>query len=332
MKGSHKYIVLGCCLLSGLALADDALYEQAKVLFGQINAPDDSALTDPAVALGRMLFWDERASGNGEISCTSCHKAEDGSSDRRPRSLDARGNLTARHSQPVFNLDGQLGFRWTADRADLAAQARGSLTGSMGFDTLDQAMTKLAELGYASKFMQAFPDAPVAMTPDHYGLAIAAYESTLTTPAPFDRFLAGDDRALSDQQKSGLRFFIQAGCASCHSGPLLGGTSLQRFGLFGNYWEFTESPDIDEGRAAATGDEADKFVFRVPMLRNIADTAPYFHDGSVPALSTAVGIMAELQLGSALPASQVDDIVEFLRSLSGETPLHYSAPALSGRP
>jgi cytochrome c peroxidase len=146
------------------------------------------------------------------------------------------------------------------------------------------------------------------------------------TPAPFDRFLAGDDSALSDRQKAGLRTFIANGCAGCHNGTLLGGTALQRFGVVKQYWSETGSEKVDVGRFAITKKEEDRYVFRVPMLRNIAKTAPYFHDGSIDPLDRAVRIMASVQLGRMLDDATVATIVAFLESLTGDVPEHYAPP------
>jgi cytochrome c peroxidase len=278
------------------------------------------------VQLGRALFWDTRVSRDGRTACASCHEAGDWSSDRRLSSIDARGKPTARHSQPVFNAMGQSSLRWIGDRANGAAQAEGSITGSMGFDKKEDVIPVLKSLDYSPAFAAAFPADADPVTPRNYGLALQAYQATLATPAPFDRFLAGDDSALDAKQREGLRAFMGAGCAACHNGPLLGGNTLQKFGLVKEYWLETKSPKIDLGRYLATKQETDKHVFRVPMLRNIAKTAPYFHDGSVDKLEDAVRIMGSVQLGRTLPESDLSAIAAFLESLSGEVPANYRTP------
>jgi cytochrome c peroxidase len=163
-----------------------------------------------------------------------------------------------------------------------------------------------------------------ALSTANYGRAIAAYEATLVTPAPFDRYLGGDVAALDTLQKTGLRLFIDRGCAACHQGALLGGTTLQRFGVVQDYWRATGSAKVDEGRYAVTGKEEDRHVFRVPMLRNVARTAPYFHDGSVATLEAAVRVMASVQLGQTLRDDEVAAIVAFLDALSGDVPANYA--------
>ena len=175
-------------------------------------------------------------------------------------------------------------------------------------------------------FRAAYPDDPEPLSARNYGRALQAYQASLITPAAFDRFLAGDDSALNQAQRTGLRAFIDVGCAGCHNGPLLGGTSLQRFGVVRDYWLETGSKKIDLGRAASTKKDEDRYVFRVPMLRNVARTAPYFHDGSVERLDAAVKIMASVQLGRQLDDAAVADIVAFLDSLTGKVPENYAPP------
>jgi cytochrome c peroxidase len=277
--------------------------------------------------LGRALFWDGRASANGKVACASCHAAADWSSDRRRFSVDARDKRTARHSQPVFNSMSQAGLRWTADRPSGAAQAEGSLTGSLGFADKGAAVAKLKSLGYESAFKAAFPGDADPVSTANYGKALQAYQSTLITPAPFDRYLAGEDSALTPLQKAGMRAFVTNGCAGCHNGALLGGQQLRKFGQVKDYWLETRSDPIDEGRFQASKNEAEKFFFRVPMLRNVAKTAPYFHDGSVEGLEEAIRIMASVQLGRTLPKTEIRAIAAFLDSLTGSVPEHYSAPS-----
>lgn len=306
--------------------ADAALLATARAVFGTVPAPDPAAVAAPIARLGRALFWDARIASDGRTSCAGCHAVADGSADRRPLSPDARGRLTARNSQPVYNSTLQPSLRWTGDRADAAAQAIGSLTGSMGFATLDAALHHLAAAGYAPRFAAVFAGEPQPLTARNFGRAIEAYERTLTTPAPFDRYLQGDATALGPQQRRGLQHFVARGCAGCHGGALLGGNSFQKFGVLRDYWLETGSAKIDAGRYQSTGDPTDRYVFRVPMLRNIAATAPYFHDGSVADLAMAVRVMARVQLGAEFDAAEVGDIVAFLHSLGGDAPVHYSAP------
>ena len=324
---THLPRILAAAALAAVALpahADEALRAQASLLFGRLEPVASDKLASPDVALGRQLFWDARVSADGKTACASCH--QDFGSDRRRFSPDARGKPTSRHSQTVFNSMGQPSLRWVGDRKTGADQAEGSLTGSLGFASKEDAVRKLAELEYGARFKAAYPQDAEPLNARNYGLALQAYQATLLTPAPFDRFLAGDDRALTAQQKQGLRDFVATGCAGCHSGPLLGGATHMKFGLVRDYWLETgvEKPDV--GRYGVTKKDEDKYVFRVPMLRNIAKTPPYFHDGSVETLDRAVRVMGTTQLGRKLDDATVASIVSFLESLTGEVPLHYAAP------
>jgi cytochrome c peroxidase len=306
--------------------ADEALRADALALFGRLEAVPASKIQHPEVELGRAIFWDQRLSADGITSCGSCHFARDWGADRNRVQIDARGLPTSRHTMTVFNAMSQPTLRWLGDRKDGADQAESSMTGSMGFPSKQAGVAALAQHQYAEKFRAAYPDESEPMSARNYGKALAAYQATLVTPAPFDRFLAGDDSALDATQKAGLRSFIETGCATCHSGPLLGGTMFQPFGIQKDYWLVTKSTPADPGRFAITKKAEDKNVFRVPMLRNVAKTAPYFHDGSVSELGDAVRIMADLQLGRALDDAETDAIVRFLDSLTGEVPAHYAPP------
>jgi cytochrome c peroxidase len=308
---------------------DDQLRDEAKSLFGTIEAPAEDSLADADVVLGRALFWDTRISADGKTACATCHMPEDHAADRRQFSPDARGKTTSRNSQTVFNATLQPSLRWTGNRKSGTEQAEKSLTGSLGLASADAAVELLKELGYEAAFRKAFPDDTQPVSAGNFGRAVEAYEDTLVTPAPFDKFLAGAGDALTDRQKSGLATFIEAGCADCHSGPLLGGGSLEKFGAVKDYWTATGSEKVDLGRFEDTKNDDDKYVFRVSMLRNIAKTAPYFHDGSVAELSDAVQIMADVQLGAKLSAADKASIVEFLQSLTGEVPPNYAPPEKS---
>jgi len=194
-------------------------------------------------------------------------------------------------SQTVFHSMDTPGLRWLADRATGADQAMGSITGSMGFDEREDILPLLVEHGYEELFAAAYPDSPDPVSTINYGKALEFYQATLRTQAPFDAWLGGDDEAMSEEEIKGLDRFLSLGCVGCHQGELVGGTMLQRFGVQENYWEHTGSPDIDSGLMRITGEEQDRFFFRVPLLRNIAKTSPYFHDGSVDDLRRATDIM-----------------------------------------
>ncbi len=174
--------------------------------------------------------------------------------------------------------------------------------------------------GYTAMFKEAFPNDKDPVTVDNFAKAVGAFERTLVTPAPFDDFMQGNASALTVPQKRGLATFMDAGCITCHFSPYLGGQMYQKFGVFEPYAKYTKSPSPDEGRFAVTKNPSDKFVFKVPVLRNVAQTPPYFHDGSVDNLADAVMIMAKIQLAKDLTKEQAADIVAFFSSLTGKIP------------
>jgi cytochrome c peroxidase len=172
--------------------------------------------------------------------------------------------------------------------------------------------------GYTPLFQKAFSGEKDPVNVDNFSKAVGAFERTLVTPSRFDAFLKGDQTALTDPQKRGLKTFIETGCITCHSSAYVGGQMYQKFGLIEPYWKYTKSETIDEGRYAVTKNEADKYVFKVPVLRNVEKTPPYFHDGSVNRLEEAISIMGKVQLGTDLTKPQTADIHAYLRSLTGE--------------
>jgi cytochrome c peroxidase len=202
-------------------------------------------------------------------------------------------------------------------------QAKQSVIGptSFGMPSYEAVEARLKGIkGYIGLLKEAFPDENNPVTVDNFAKAVGAFERTLVTPSPFDVFLKGDMGALSEQEKRGLKKFMEAGCVMCHSGAYVGGQKYQKFGIFGPYWKYTQSDPIDEGRYAFTKNEADKYVFKIPVLRNVAKTTPYFHDGSVDRLEEAIWIMGKVQLNGDLTKEQGEEIVAFLKSLTGIIP------------
>lgn len=322
-----------CLSILGIAVAAAAeprspgrLQAEALEAFGALEPASLEEIQSPRARLGRFLFWDPRLSANGTTACASCHLAADWGADARPLSRDARGKDTSRHSQTVFNAMLQPALRWTGDRTSGAHQAERSLTGSMGFTHATNVIPVLKQNGYEDLFRTAWPEVQQPINPTHYAQALQSYQATLVTPAPFDRFLQGDHTALGPPQLAGLQVFLDRGCADCHDGPLLGGRKLRRFGVKQPYWEATGSPKQDPGLFETTRDEADRNTFRVSMLRNIARTAPYFHDGSVSELREAVQVMAQVQGGLRLAASEAEAVVAFLEALTGTAPEHFAPP------
>lgn len=317
-------LALAGCATPADDLNADALRQRVTPLFGTVAPATPDEVNAPLARLGRSLFWDTRLSSDGKTACASCHTREAWSSDNRIKSINAKGEPTTLHSQPMFMAQDQVALRWYGDRRDGAHQAERSITGSMGFGNAQAMVQALKGLGYEERFKGVFPGTADPLTAANYAQALATYQRTLRTPAPFDAFLGGSNRALSARQQAGLDKFVATGCAACHKGPLLGGDSFQKFGLVKDYWLATGSKVIDTGRHAVTKKDEDKYIFRVPMLRNVARTAPYFHDGSVATLEQAVRVMAEVQLGKTLGDADTADIVAFLESLTGAIPAHYA--------
>jgi cytochrome c peroxidase len=231
--------------------------------------------------------------------------------------------INPRNSPTIFNAAGQISEHWIGNRTDVEDQAKQSVIGppSFGMPSYEAVEGRLREInGYMDLFKKSFPKDNDPITVDNFAKAVGAFERTLITPSPFDAFLKGKKEALKEQEKRGLKTFIEVGCVMCHSGVYVGGQMYQTFGLIEPYWKYTKSEEIDEGRYTVTQNEPDKYVFKVPVLRNVAKTSPYFHDGSVDKLVAAVFIMGKVQLGRDLTGSQIEDTTSFLRSLTGSIP------------
>ncbi|WP_257455203.1 cytochrome-c peroxidase [Archangium lipolyticum] len=278
-----------------------------------VKAPVD---TPEQVALGRMLFFEKRLSKNHDISCNSCHDLATFGVDGKPTSEGHRGQKGSRNAPTVFHAAGHVAQFWDGRAATLEEQASGPM-----MNPLEMAMPGekhvLATLNsipeYVKRFQASFPGKkPVSV--GNAARAIAAFERKLLTSSRFDKFLAGDENALTEQERRGLELFASAGCTTCHNGPSVGGTSFQKLGLIEDF------PTEDKGRFEVTQNEEDLHKFRVPTLRNVEKTGPWFHDGSVKELPTAVRLMAKHQLGMSFTDAEVDDIVAFLKSLTGELP------------
>jgi cytochrome c peroxidase len=322
--------------------ADQALLAQARALFKplpKVMESPENPVTPEKVALGRLLYFETRVSVDGTVSCARCHQVSLYATDALPKAIGALGRVNPRNSPTVLNAAQEFVEHWRGDRKSVEDQATQALVGPPSFGNPDyaSAMAKLKAIpGYPELFAKAFPNEKEPVTPDNWGKAIGAYERTLVTPAPFDAYLEGNATALSSAQEAGLREFVQTGCAACHSGVGVGGSMFQKFGLLEDYWKATGSQEIDKGRFDVTKSPADTYVFKVPGLRNVAKTPPYFHDGSVATLPDAVRIMARIQLGRTLTDAQVASIVTFLESLTGTLPASFSEipelPAASFHP
>lgn len=275
-------------------------------------------ITNPEmVNLGKKLFFDPRLSKSGFISCNSCHNLSMGGTDNIKTSIGHHWQQGPINSPTVLNSSLNLAQFWDGRASSLKEQAGGPIAnpGEMAF-THELAINVLQSIpDYVDEFSTIF--GTEALDIDMVTDAIAAFEETLLTPnSPFDLWLKGDDSALTGQALTGYQLFKQSGCIACHNGPNLGGTSYQKMGVVEPYQ--TDSEMI--GRAAVTGSDADRFLFKVPTLRNVELTYPYFHDGEAASLEDAVDIMGRLQLGRVYSDEEIDQLVAFLKSLTGEQP------------
>ena len=307
-----------------LSEADQQLIATANNYFSTLPQPSDP--NTPLAQLGKKLYYDERLSASGMMSCNTCHPISNYGVDNEPTSPGHDSTRGTRNSPTTFNAYFHVAQFWDGRSPDLADQAKGPVLNpiEMGMKNDVEVIEILKNSeSYTEMFKAAFPGEENPIDFDHFALAIADFEATLATPAAFDAFLEGAVSALDENQKAGLSLFIETGCIACHTGPGLGGNMMQRFGLVhGPYWDFTGSSRQDKGKFEVTGLESDKYVFKSPSLRNIEKTAPYFHDGSVGSLHEAVRIMAYTQLGKELTNEEIDLMVSFFQSLTGTIPEH----------
>lgn len=304
---------------------DKALHDKAVALFQPLpDAPPAGAneLTDARIDLGRMLYFDTRLSKNHDVSCNTCHKLDAYGVDGNPTSPGHKGQLGGRNSPTVYNASLHVAQFWDGRAKDVEEQAGGPMLNPVEMAMADgSAVTAILQTipGYAPLFAAAFPGVEDPVNYENAAVAIAAFERKLLTPAPLDRYLKGEMVALTPEQRKGMQTFIEVGCTTCHSGVGLGGHLYQKVGLVKPY----ETTDM--GRFDVTGQEADKMFFKVPSLRNIEHTGPYFHDGKVATLDEAITLMGSLQLGKDLTPEQVADIKSFLGALTGDLPTDYIA-------
>lgn len=281
--------------------------------------PNSVALDSAKVALGARLFHDVRLSSDDTISCASCHNLGTGGVDNRSHSVGVKGGVGGVNAPTVFNSGFNFVQFWDGRAPSLEAQIDGPVTHPLEMaSTWDMVLDKLRnDASYMQEFKRLYPS---GMTATNIKNAIAIFEQSLVTPnSRFDRFLKGDSKALNDQEQKGYALFQSLGCASCHQGINLGGNMYEKMGLMGDYFaDRGNITDADKGRFNVTHDPANLHEFRVPSLRNVALTAPYFHDGSTSSLEDAIEVMAKYQLGRPLSPEDLQSIAAFLRSLTGE--------------
>ena len=303
------------------------LYKEATLRFKPLPKSaesQDNPLNASKVELGKKLYYDTRLSKDGNISCNSCHDLATFGVDNEPTSDGDDGSRDDRNSPTVLNAAFHQTQFWDGRAKDVEEQAGMPILNpvEMAIPSEQFLVDRLSAVTeYPPLFAAAFPGEEEPLTYLNIQRALAAFERTLITPTRFDAYLEGDQAALTEQEKAGLAKFIQLGCTTCHNGVSIGAHSFQKFGLFDDYWEHTRSEMVDEGRYAVTENEADQYVFRVASLRNVAETGPYFHDGSVDSLEDAIRIMVAVQLAIELRDEEVENLAAFLHSLSGEVPL-----------
>ena len=333
-RTSKQFLCL--CLLPALVACEtgtgDLAFEKAlgrahdltlgSKLDSEINEPirplPETLDLDIEIArLGDKLYHDKRLSGDLTLNCASCHILSEGGDDNQATSTGIGGAVGPINSPTTLNSTFNLAQFWDGRAADLQEQAAGPVhnPGEMG-SSWEQVIPRLEkDSDYVESFGAHYPD---GITGENITHAIAEFERSLVTPSPFDDFLRGKDSAISASAKEGYQLFKQYGCVSCHQGMNVGGNMFQKFGALISFYEDKSVEQVDAGRMAVTKLEDDKFVFKVPSLRNAALTAPYFHNASAETLPEAIRIMGQIQLGKVLPEEHVASIEQFIISLNGE--------------
>ena len=323
MKQIYAVLVTSLFVAQANALEWQALPDVAP-------APADNPTTEAKVELGKMLFMDPRFSSTGTVACNSCHNVMEGGDDSRTTSMGVHGKTGGRNAPTVWNSAFHSVQFWDGRAPLLEDQAKGPVANpvEMGMKDVETAMERVRKIpGYMAYFDKAFGEN--SMTVENAAKAVAAFERTLITPnSAYDKYVKGDKQAMTEQQIRGMDTFASSGCTSCHSGAAFNGPQMKLGeGFFTKFPTFTDSEYVaqykladDKGRQEVTGDSADANMFRTPTLRNITDTAPYFHNGSVNDLAEAVRVMAKTQLNKDLSDTEVADIVAFLGALTGEYP------------
>lgn len=325
---SLRSLTIACASAAILAFGAQAQAQVFQALPSEPPIPADNPMTPEKIELGKQLFFDPRLSSDGTVSCNTCHNVMLGGTDNRSTSVGVGGAVGPRKAPTVWNAAFMTAQFWDGRAPTLEEQAVGPILNPIehGMESEEQVVERLKLIpGYVEQFNDVFGE----LTYQNVGKAIAAYERTLITPnSPFDRHIKGDGDALTEAAKRGKQLIQDVGCTACHQGVIFAGPDLpmgtgffQRFPTFTDN-EFVEKYDLasDLGRYEVTGEDADKHMFKVQTWRNVALTAPYFHNGSVWTLDEAVRVMAVTQLDTRLTDEQVADIVAFLESLTGEFP------------
>ena len=317
-------VCLGAVLSSSAAeatLSAKELRAKAKTFMQPLpdKMPGAEKDTPAQIKLGEKLYFERRLSVNGKQSCNDCHMVDQNRAgvDHEPTSDGAEGKRGSRNSPTTLNAGFHFAQFWDGRAKDLVEQAKGPVLNpvEMAMPDEKEVVKRLeADADYARLFKAAFPGDDKPLNYHNFAGAVAAFERTLITHDRFDDFLKGDDKALNAQELEGLSLFLSAGCTTCHVGPTIGGNMYQKIGILHPYGNTN-----DVGRLKVTGEEWDQYRFKVPSLRNVALTYPYFHDGRVADLNTAVKQMAYMQLGKELTDKEISALNAFLNCLSDKT-------------
>lgn len=291
----------------------------AQENFESLDLSSRPASNSPVVLLGKTLFFDTQLSQTGEVSCNSCHDMNAFGVDNKPLSSGIKGHLSNRNSPTVFNSANQVAQFWDGRAATLREQVKMPIMdqSEMGMTEEEVILRLKADEKYQTQFAAAYPGEDISL--DFMADALASFIESQVYHSKFDKFLLGET-TLTDFELKGMQVFIEKGCTDCHDGALLGGDDFEKFGIFKNYWVLTKSAEKDSGRYMITRDQEDLFVFKIPTLRNVGMTQPYFHDGSVQDLKEAVKVMGQTQLDIELTNQEADAIVSFLATLTGNNP------------
>ncbi|MCF7784864.1 MAG: c-type cytochrome [Prosthecobacter sp.] len=321
-------LVVGLSTTSAFAQADfsDAFLPMFMPLPTEVPSATNE-LTEAKINLGRQLYFETRISNGGKMSCNSCHVLEKYGNDNLPFSPGHEGKLGGRSSPTVYNAALHIAQFWDGRAPSVEEQAKGPVLNPVEMGAPDEAFViKVLKSmpGYVDGFKAAFPGEEDPVNYNNFGKAVGAFERKLLTPSKWDAYLKGDKTALSAEEKKGFATFTKTGCVTCHNGVAVGGMMYQKLGLVKAWPGLT-----DKGRGDITKVDGEIAFFKVPSLRNITETGPYLHDGSVKTLEEMVQKMAEYQLGKQISDEEVASIITFLKALKGDLPSEYiKAPKL----
>ncbi|MFL6307203.1 MAG: cytochrome-c peroxidase [Candidatus Sulfotelmatobacter sp.] len=289
-----------------------------------VMTSSDNPVTEAKVDLGRILYYDPRLSANQKISCNTCHPLDGYGAEPKAVSTGFKHQKGNRNAPTVYNAAGHFVQFWDGRAPTVEEQAKGPITNpvEMAMPSNSAAVQVIKSMPeYVAMFQKAFPEQSDPITYNNMALAIGAFERGLVTPSKWDAYLTGDHSALTDAQKEGFNTFAGTGCQWCHAGAYVGGAAYQKLGVV-KAWP----NQSDQGVYQLTKDDADRMVFKVPSLRNIKKTGPYFHDGSIATIEDAIRNMAVHQRGVTLTEAQVRSIEAWMDSLTGEIPASYIKP------